>query len=194
MGSPTNRLPNQKLAKTMPRVVLYIATSIDGFIARPDGSLDWLESLPNPDQTDHGYGAFLASIGTIVMGRATYQEIVGFGVDWPYPGIDTYVVTRDPNLAISTPGTQVLATDLAQWVAHRKQSPSKDIWLVGGGQLVSHFLDLGLIDAMTLTIIPTILGRGIPLFPNTPKETDWALVKAEPFSSGAVNLVYEQKA
>jgi dihydrofolate reductase len=177
----------------MSKLVLYIAASIDGFIARPDGSLDWLNALPNPDQTDHGYAEFLAGIGTIVMGRKTYQEILGFGVDWPYPGIVSYVATRDPRLATSTPDTHVLATDPAQFVAQHKQRPGKDIWLVGGGQLVTYFLNHGLVDTLFLTVIPIILGRGIPLFPDQPKETQWRLAKAEAFGTGAVNLVYEHR-
>ena len=68
----------------MPKIKLYIAATIDGFIAREDGSLDWLNNHPNPDQLDYGYADFMSRIDTVIMGRKTYEEVLGFGVEWPY--------------------------------------------------------------------------------------------------------------
>jgi dihydrofolate reductase len=80
----------------MPLTILYIATSIDGFIARPDGNLDWLTSTPMPESGDYGYTALLESTDTIIMGRKTYDELIGFGGEWPYSGFNTYVVSNPP--------------------------------------------------------------------------------------------------
>lgn len=80
----------------MKKTKLFIATSIDGYIARKDGTLDWLDAIPNPDQLDYGYYAFYETVDTILMGRKTYEEVLGFGVDWPYPDCKTYVVSSNP--------------------------------------------------------------------------------------------------
>lgn len=175
----------------MQQVVLYIAASLDGFIARSDGSIDWLESLPNPDNSDHGYGKFLEGIGSIVMGRKTYEVILGFGVEWPYAGFQTFVVSRQPDLAINSPDTQLVREEIPRLVNQLKASSTKDIWLVGGGELATWFLNQGLLDQIILTVIPVVLGTGIPLFAPAPKESTWSLNQVESYSSGAVALHYD---
>jgi dihydrofolate reductase len=97
----------------MKRVTLFAACSLDGFIARPDGSLDWLYAIPNPDNIDHGYGDLLASTSCIIMGRKTYADLVGFGIEWPYPDIKTFVVSSDPCFITETPNTEGWANFLA---------------------------------------------------------------------------------
>lgn len=175
----------------MKNCKLYIACSIDGFIAREDGSLDWLDAIPNPDQLDYGYQSFYNSIDTIVMGRKTYEEVLGFGVDWPYPDSKTYVLSSK-SIEIKTENTYLINEPLEYKIKKWKNNKGKDIWVVGGGELISSMLDLGLIDEMLLTITPVILGSGIPLFPNNPKETKFELVKTEAFDTGFVNLTYEK--
>jgi len=130
------------------KTVLYIATSLDGFIARPDGSLDWLTSVPSPETGDYGYAAFLERIGTTIMGRLTYDEIIGFGVEWPYAGLDTYVATKNSALKIQSPDTYLLTEDLREFVTELKRKAKNDIWLVGGGQLITAFINEGLLDKM----------------------------------------------
>ena len=175
----------------MIKTVLYIATSLDGFIARPDGNLDWLTSMPNPQNHDYGYAEFLNTIGTIVMGRKTYHEIIGFGVDWPYNEIKSYVVTSDKDLKIQSPNTFLLTENLNDFVEEMKNQSNKDFWLVGGGQLIKSFLDAGLIDKMIITVIPKVIGQGIPLFAGTINETNWKLIEVVSFDTGVVNLTYE---
>lgn len=176
----------------MAKVILYIACSIDGFIAKPDGNLDWLNSIPNPDNIDHGYSDFLKGISSIIMGRRTYSEVIGFGIDWPYSDKVTYVVTNKESFKIITPKTQILKGNIVEDVHKIKLETSKDIWLVGGGQLVTLFLNNNLIDKMIISIVPTILGQGIPLFPDKPKETLWNLIDNTTFSTGIVTLTYEK--
>ena len=72
----------------MPKVVLFTATTLDGYIARPDGNLDWLIEFPNPDNLDYGYSDFMLGVGSIIMGKNTYNEILSYGIDWPYKGIE----------------------------------------------------------------------------------------------------------
>jgi dihydrofolate reductase len=169
---------------------LYIATSLDGFIARPDGSLDWLNALPNPDQTDHGYHAFLAGVDTIVMGRSTYEEILGFGVEWPYDEQETFVVTTDKTFSPATPHTGVIHTINRETIESLPSAGDKKIWVVGGGKVITAFLNHELIDEVILSMIPIVLGDGIRLFPDQPKETWFELKSTERFSTGVVNLTY----
>ncbi|WP_422360993.1 dihydrofolate reductase family protein [Reichenbachiella sp.] len=175
----------------MKKCKLYIASSIDGYIAREDGSLDWLDAVPNPDKLDYGYYAFYESVDTLIMGRKTYEEVLGFGVDWPYPDAKTYIVSSR-EVEIKTKNTYLINNPLEDKVKEWKRENGKDIWVVGGGVLISSMLDLGLIDEMLLTITPVILGSGIPLFPNNPKETKLELVKTEAFDTGFVNLTYKR--
>jgi dihydrofolate reductase len=177
----------------MCKTTLYIATTLDGKIARKDGSLDWLNALPNPNQIDHGYGEFLNSIGTTIMGRNTYEEIIGFGVDWPYIGKTSYVVTTNKDFKPSTPETLATSENLTDLINELKKKSEKDIWLIGGGQLIAAFLEKDLLDRMILTLIPNTLGEGIPLFPEIRKEVLWTLTKVEQFETGVVNLTYDGK-
>ncbi|MEI6062317.1 MAG: dihydrofolate reductase family protein [Bacteroidota bacterium] len=177
----------------MGKVVLYIAVSLDGYIARPDGNLDWLFALPNPGQIDHGYAEFLSTIGDIVMGRSTYNEIIGFDMDWPYKGINTYVISNNTELKLSSPGTFLLSDGIPGFIDNLKTNSPKDIWLTGGGKLVACFLAKGLIDRMILSLIPVILGEGIPLFPGKLPESGWALSNVESFTTGVVSLTYDKK-
>lgn len=175
----------------MKKLKLYIATSIDGYIARKDGSLDWLDAIPNPDQLDYGYSQFYDSVDTLLIGRKTYEEVLGFGVDWPYPDSKTYIISSKP-VEIKTDSTYQLSESLDQIVKDLLNEEGKDIWVVGGGVLISSLLNMGLIDEMLITITPVILGEGIPLFPYNPKETKFELIKTEAFNTGFVNLVYKK--
>ena len=174
----------------MPKVILYIATTLDGFIAKPDGNLDWLTSTPPPETGDYGYAALLNSTEAIVMGRKTYEEVLGFGIDWPYPDYKTYVVSSDKNFTVKTDNTFAAGGDLRGLVARLKADCRKDIWLVGGGKLISAFLNEELLDKMIITIVPKNLGEGIRLFPDTTKEIDWTLTDVQKFNTGLVNLTY----
>ena len=98
--------------KKMGKVILYIATTLDGKIARNNGSLDWLYALPNPNQIDHGYAKFIDSIGTTIMGRKTYDEIISFGVDWPYKEMKSYVATNNESFSPETPNTWIISSSV----------------------------------------------------------------------------------
>ena len=176
----------------MSEIRLFIATSLDGFIARDNGSLDWLVNIPNPSQTDHGYNEMIENTDVIVMGRKTYDEILGFGIDWPYENRKTFVVTDKPDFVFSTAITFVLNKIDSGVIDFLKNQSSKNIWLTGGGSLVTQFLNLGAIDEMTISVVPIILGKGIRLFPNTPLETQFKTLKTEFFDTGIVNLVYSK--
>ncbi len=181
------------MVNRMSKTVLYIATTIDGKIARKDGSLDWLFALPNPNNVDYGYADFIRSIGTTIMGKNTYNEILGFGVEWPYRGMSSYVATTEKGFAPPTPDTYAVTSDLTEFVHNLKHTTEKDIWLIGGGKLVTYFLHHELLDRMILTIIPTIIGAGIALFPDDPSDTSWDLTDVQKFETGVVSLTYDRR-
>lgn len=176
----------------MPKTILYIATTIDGYIARPDGNIDWLTSFPPPESGDYGYAALLESIGTIVMGRRTYDDILGFGIEWPYTGFTTYVVTHNKEYTASTPQTFIINEDAVGALRSIKDTAEKDIWIVGGGEIIKELLTEDLIDTMIIAIIPVIIGQGISLFKAPVPQSSWQLIKTESFSTGAVNLHYQK--
>lgn len=172
----------------MAKVILYIATSIDGYIARKDGSIDWLNDIePDPDE-DFGYKELLNSVNSLLMGRKTYEQVLTFG-EWPYKGKKCIVFTskeidKDPNVSV--------AHDL-DVVKQLVKDESKDVWLVGGCGLNTSLLNAGLIDELIITIIPKILGSGIPLFNYSKDVLKFDLVDSNGYRNGFVQNVYKIK-
>lgn len=174
----------------MPNVRLYIALSLDGFVADRDGGVGWLDAHVDPAEGDYGYAEFYASVAALAMGRATYEQVLTFG-DWPYLGKPTYVFAHDP-----PPGEHPHAefvTDPARFVAETPWGEG-DLWLVGGGRLVASFREAGLIDEYVLTVLPVLLGEGIPLFPGAQPEAALRLADVRHWPSGVVQLRYEKAA
>lgn len=176
----------------MAKVTLYIACSIDGYIAKPDGNLDWLNSLPNPDNIDHGYSDLMKNTSCIMMGRNTYSEILGFGITWPYKTQITYVLSNDKSFKPKTRKTRKLNGDIVSALGKIKSSENLDIWLAGGGKTITYFLNNDLIDKMIISVIPVILGEGIALFPDKPKESAWTLTGHTAYPTGIISLIYEK--
>jgi dihydrofolate reductase len=172
----------------MRKLSLYIATSIDGFIARSDGRVDWLDAVPNPNQLDYGYEAFLESVDTTLMGNTTYQTILGFGGKFPYQDKTNYVFSRSARA--DAPYVQYISEDTVSFVRQLKQTDGRGIWLVGGGQLNTVLLNAGLIDELIITVAPIVLGTGIPLFGPTALETPCVQTKTESFETGLVQSTY----
>ncbi len=172
----------------MRQVILYIAASLDNFIARPDGRVDWLSS---PDflipGEDYGYQSFYQTIDTTLMGRSTYQFIMEQDVPFPYPDKKNYVFSRSSNMR-DTDFVEYISKDPADLVRQLKQEDGADIWLIGGGQINTILLNNDLIDKIILTIIPMTLGEGIPLFHGSYKEVKLKLEASKSYQSGIVQL------
>lgn len=171
----------------MPKTTLYIATSLDGYIARADGGIDWLSMVEAPGE-DYGYADFYASVDAIALGSKTYELALSFD-QWPYSGKPTFVFTqrslpcdRDDVILVTDPVETVLAKLDAQKFRH--------LWLLGGGALVSSFLQQDLIDDYIISTIPVILGEGIPLFPPPSPQVKLQLVSAKQYSSGLLQSHY----
>lgn len=166
------------------KVTLYIATSLDGYIAGPDDDLSWLFT-----DDDYGFTDFLERTDVLIMGRGTYDVVKTFG-DWPYPGKKTVVVSRSESVTPDTPDTTAFSGALAELVDQLREQGAHNVWLVGGGALVRSFLKEGLLDQIVVSLHPVLLGNGVPLFPDGFPRTLLSLEEAESYESGLVQITY----
>lgn len=171
----------------MPAPVrVFIACSLDGFIAGPDDDLSW---LPADTGEDHGFDAFLAATGALLMGRATYDVVEGFDGPWPYGDTPVLVATTRP----LTPKVQavraVAGTPHELLAAATEAAGDRGVYL-DGGTLIRAFLDAGLVDELTVTVVPVVLGAGAPLFAGVTRRRALRLISQRAFPSGLVQLVY----
>lgn len=173
----------------MKKIKLYITASLDGYIARHDGDLDWLMEFPNPSKEDYGYKEFFASIDTVIMGGRTYRDIMCMDVVWPYKDKATYIITRNP--VMKRDNVNFITENIIETISQLREEEGKDIWLVGGGELITMLLNQDLVDEMIITYIPVILGNGISLFQNNPKESKWNLVENKSYDNGALSVRYK---
>ncbi|MCR9290421.1 dihydrofolate reductase family protein [Saprospiraceae bacterium] len=171
----------------MRKVVLYSACSIDNYIARKDGAIDWLFS-----DSHYGYFEFLATIDTTLMGNKTYQQILSFDGEFPYKDLNNFAFTRKKDQK-DTDYVKIISKDIEGFVKELKAQKGKTIWLIGGGEINSILLEAGLIDEMVLSIHPIILGEGIPLFAGNPSQSDFILSECKTFPSGLVQLFLQKK-
>lgn len=174
----------------MPKIRLYIACSLDGYIAREDGSIDWLTEYENNSETDYGYSEFYESIGTVLMGRKTYEQVLGFG-NWPYGEKKSYVFTRQKAPLRLEKKVEFVSEDIGKFVHNLKENTEDDIWLVGGSQLIKIFLEENLVQDMIVFVVPVILGSGIPLFDHIGKEIRLKTGRIEKYENGLVRLEYK---
>lgn len=175
----------------MAKTILYIAASLDGYIARPDGDLSWLTSFPNPENEDFGYNDLLDEIEAIIMGRVTYESLINMEIEWPYSGYKTYVVSNNKSQQITTANTYLINNDLNNFITEIRNNSNKDIWIVGGGKLICRLMNYDQIDRIILTIVPMILGSGIPLFSDEMKESKWKLIDIASYCNGFVKITYD---
>ena len=165
----------------MRELQLYIAVSLDGYIAGPNGEIDWLEA---GGDLDYGYGEFYDSIDTTLMGRATY-EITQTVDEFPYSSKVNYVFTRNRELQ-DTDHVRFISDDVSAFVRTLKEQEGDNIWLVGGGQVNTIMLNAGLIDDIILTTFPILLGEGIPLFAPGARRAEFKTVDCTTFETGLI--------
>ena len=175
--------------KPKRKIIVYIATSADGFIARADGSFDWLDR-PRP-KGNYGMPRFFASIDTILWGRKTYDQALTMsgGVGGFGPNVKNYVFTHRPPK--SPPGdVEFVNEPIARFAKRLRKQPGKDIWIMGGGGVVASFLDAEEIDEFSIHVIPVLIGEGIPLIAPSRRTVRLKLLSTRRFSDGVVHLNY----
>jgi dihydrofolate reductase len=179
----------RKMKTPTRKIIAYLATSADGYIARRDGGVDWL-NRPRP-AGNYGMAAFLRSIDTILWGRKTYDEALargyrdlGFG-----PRMRHYIFTHRPPQA-AAPGVEFVTEPVKAFAQRLRAEPGKDIWMMGGAGLIGSFLDAGEIDELSIHVVPILLGEGIPLVSPLRKDVRLRLIGARPFPDGVVHLNY----
>ena len=170
-------------------VIVHIAASVDGYIARADGDIDWLTSRPAP-KGFYGMNAFMKTIDTLVMGRATYEAGLRLGGTFD-PKRPTFVFSRGPAPAEVPAGVEFVSGAIEPFVERLRERPGKDIWLMGGGELIASFLDAQAIDEFVVSVVPVFIGDGIPLVARRPRLVQLRLQSVEPFDDGLVQLRYE---
>ena len=176
----------------MRRVVLYIAMSLDGFIAEEDGSVDWLGG-EDPASTDMGsYPEFIESVDTVILGWKTYYQIVTeLSPDsWVYADKQSYVMTHRE--MESSNNITFTGSDIGELISSLKAKDGKDIWICGGAGIVNQLIALDLIDRFTVSVIPMLLGGGIRLFDSGISEKNLRLVSTKSYN-GITDLVYERR-
>jgi dihydrofolate reductase len=170
-------------------IVVNIATSADGYIARPDGDLEWLTRRPAP-KGFYGLPAFERTIDTTVFGRKTFDASLQLGATF---GGKTryYVFSRRPPPASVPRGVDFVGEPVDRFVRQLREEDGKDIWMMGGGEIIASFLDAGAIDAFIITIVPVFIGEGIPLIARRHRDQKLRLRSVTPFPDGAVQVHYD---
>ena len=172
----------------MRKVVLGLGISLDGYIARLDGSVDFL-FMPK----DYSMAPFFATIDTAIMGRKTYDAALKMGGSGSFGGSSmTYFVMSSSQPPGERAGVIFTKQSPSALIAHIRKRPGKDIWLMGGGELARAFLKADLVDELYLGMVPVLLGEGLPLFPSGFPQRNFALLENRTFSKGLIALKYKR--
>ena len=169
------------------KVILYIAMSLDGFIATENNELDWLSIVESPNE-DYGYEKFIQSVDTVIMGRKTYDKVLSFGVEFPHKGRKCCVISRtrdgvDENV-------EYYSGDIKNLIEDLKNIEGNNLFIDGGAEIVNELLKLNMIDEFIISIIPIFLGSGIRLFKDGRLRQRLNLKSTKEFKSGLVQLWY----
>lgn len=171
------------------RVRVFIATSLDGFIAGPNDDLSWLPQPSGDPPPDYGYNAFIAEVGALLMGRNTYEVVAGFEGPWPYGELPVLVATGRP-LTPAHPSVRAVSGGIEQLVEQaRAVAGEADVYL-DGGRMIRQALDAGLVDELIITVVPVILGAGAPLFTGVEQRRQLELEASEALDHGLLQLRY----
>jgi dihydrofolate reductase len=169
------------------KLILYIAMSLDGFIAKPDGDIGFLSQVEQEGE-DYGYSAFMETIDTVILGRKTYDKILSMGYELHYGEREVYVLTRSPQPA--TNHITFYSGSLTDLIIRLKTQEGKNIFCDGGAETVHRLLQEDLFDELIVSVIPVLLGDGIRLFKGDNQEKKLQLVKSGSFDKGLVQMHY----
>lgn len=172
------------------KVILYIAMSIDGYIAKPNDDLSFL-SIVEKEGEDYGYAAFIKTIDTVILGRKTYDWIMAHVPEFVHADKETFVITRTTKARAGN--THFYTDNLKELIHKLKAAQGKNIFIDGGAEIVNALLNEELIDEMVLSLIPIVLGSGVRLFHDSNPEQQFSLTSSQAFDTGLVQLQYTKK-
>jgi dihydrofolate reductase len=170
------------------KVILYIATSLDGYIAKPNDDLSFL-SIVEHEGEDYGYSEFIGSVDTVILGRKTYDWVMSQVSEFPHADKKAYVITRTPRPDIGN--TNFYSGDLKSLVLKLKSENGKNIFIDGGAEIVNLLLKDDLIDELIISIIPILVGSGTKLFNDDRPEIKLQLISTKQYEKGLVQLYYK---
>lgn len=168
---------------------VYIATSLDGYIATSDGGVEWLNEIPNPEQSDFGFSEFISGIDAILMGRETFEKVLSFG-SWPYEK-PVFVLTNSLSVIPTdlADKAHIVNGDLRKLVRQLNKQGYKNLY-IDGGKTIQNFLEDDLIDEIIIIRVPILLGNGIPLFGVLTKEKRFSHKQTKTYNNGLVQSYY----
>ncbi len=172
---------------TVRKLILYIAASLDGYIAGPDDDLSFL-SFAEQEGEDYGYAAFLDSVDTIIVGRKTYDKVTSMGAGYPPAGKEAYVISR--SLRPDRGTVRFYSGDLRELVGMLKTKSGKNIYCDGGAETVTSLLQSDLIDELIITVLPILIGNGTRLFKDGRPEQMLKLISSKQYAKGLIQLHY----
>lgn len=176
----------------MKKTILYIAMSLDGYIADNEGNIDWLGGQDPNYQGDYGYSQFIENIDTVVMGYTTYDKVTTeLSPDqWPYEGLNSYVLTHRE--MTDTSEIKFINQPVNELLSKLNKESGKSIWICGGANIIHQFIEYSLIDEYHLSIMPVILGNGIRLFGESEQEKHLRLI-ASSTTNGVLDCIYHKR-
>lgn len=168
--------------------MLYIACSLDGYIAKANDDLSFLNRVQKENE-DYGYSKFIATVDAVIVGRKTYEWVLNQGYTFPHTDKECYIITRSPRAAEGS--VSFYTGDLKELVQGLKEQPGGNIFCDGGAEIVHELLKEKLIDEMIISIVPTLVGSGTRLFKEGRPEQEFELVAADKFDTGLIQLYYK---
>ena len=171
------------------KIIVHIATSADGYIARPDGNIDWLTNRPAP-KGFYGLPAFTKTVDAKIVGRKTFDLSVRMGAHFSARDVH-YVFSRQPPPPSIPAGVRFVAEPIAAFAKGMRAETGKNVWMMGGGEIIASFLDESAIDEFVISVVPTFIGQGIPLIAPRHLDVPLRLRSTKEFPDGVVQLHYE---
>jgi dihydrofolate reductase len=176
----------------MRKVVYSVAMSLDGYVAGPNGEADWITMDTDPEDPEFDFAAWAARFDTVLVGRKTYEQVKAMGGGQAMPGVTSIVASRTLKPE-DCPGATVIGDGLTDRVRELRVGSGKDIWLFGGGVLFRSLLDAGLVDEVSVAVMPVLLGGGVPLVA-AGQRAKLRLTGSKLYKSGIVSLEYAVEA
>lgn len=174
----------------MRKLILYISCTLDGYIAKPGDNLDFLD-LVQKEGEDYGYGDFIKTVDTVIVGRKTYDWVISQGHEFHHSDKEAYIITRQQRP--QKDNLSFYSGDLKTLVNELKEKDGKNIFCDGGAEIVNQLLKEKLIDEIILSVIPVVVGNGTRLFDNGRPEQELELISSQAFDTGLVQLHYQMK-